>query len=184
MNAPTATPNGFEDYPTAPDSDSDESSNGSISTSGSFEAYLQTRRAELQERKQHEIEVPGYKNLVGVYHNLDYKTLRNIAHRHERQDETTAEIYGAADLLINACDRIYGRGDDGTIAELGVWGVALASKFGIDSPDIDTSRKALLAIFQSQEMNLVTHAGELVQAMQNADSDVDAELEEDLGAAG
>jgi hypothetical protein len=150
----------------------------SLDTTGSIESWLAGRRADLQKKQTHEIPVPGFSGrLIGVYHSPSYKELRVIAKRHESLDSTEQELYGSADIIITACDRIYAKGEDGQTADLPKWGIDLARKFGIDSPSVDTARKAVLAIFDGNELNLVIHAGELVTAIQEAEPGVEEELE-------
>jgi hypothetical protein len=154
--------------------------------STSLESWLQNRRAQLQEKHEHELAVPGFEGrVIGVYHTPAYAELRAIGRRNEqlKLDESTQELYGFADLIINACDRVYAVGTDGTHAELGRWGVDLAKKFGVTNPSVDTARKAVLAIFDGHETNLAQHAAELVEAMQSTNEETDEQLAGESEAA-
>jgi hypothetical protein len=154
--------------------------------STSLESWLQNRRAQLQEKHEHDLAVPGFEGrLFGVYHTPAYAELRAIGRRNEqlKLDESTQELYGFADLIINACDRIYAVGEDGSTADLPKWSVDLARKFGIDNPEVNTARKAVLAIFDGHETNLAQHAAELVEAMQGTNEETDEQLAGESEAA-
>jgi hypothetical protein len=147
--------------------------------SDSLGAWLKERRAQLAAKRSYEVPVHGFDGrVIGVYRALSYEEFRRIGSRHEKLPEATQELYVAADTLIASCERIYARGDDGTTADLPMWGVELARTFGIDNPDVNTPRRAVLAIFDGAEMNLILHFGSLMAQRQAIEEAVDGELGE------
>ena len=144
---------------------------------GSFESFLQTRRASLQKKESFEVPVPGFDGrVIGVYHPLSLKESLTIGQRHENASTYDMALYISADTLITSCERIYGIGEDGSTAELGRWGVSLAKKFGIDDPNVDTARKALLAIFQGSEDLMVEHCAAVVEQAKAGTTKADEQL--------
>lgn len=146
---------------------------------GSLRSWLKERRTELCAKRSYEVPVQGFAGrVVGVYRGLSYEEFRRIGARHEKLPEATQELYIAADTLIASCEQIYATGDDGTTAVLPKWGVELARTFGIDNPEINTGRRAVLAIFKGAEMNLIIHFGALMKQTQATEGTVDEELGE------
>lgn len=145
----------------------------------SLGSWLKEKRARLCEKRSYEVPVQGFEGrVVGVYRALSYEEFRRIGSRHEKLPEATQEMYVAADTLIASCERIYAKGDDGTTAELPKWGVELARTFGVENPAVNTPRRAVLAIFDGAEMNLILHFGSLMEQQQAVEEAVDEELGE------
>lgn len=145
----------------------------------SLGSWLKDKRAQLCEKRSYEVPVQGFEGrVVGVYQALSYEQFRRIGARHEKLPEALQELYIAADTLVASCERIYAKGDDGTTAELPKWGVDLAHTFGIENPEVNTPRRAVLAIFDGAEMNLILHFGALMEQRQAAGEAVDEELGE------
>jgi hypothetical protein len=131
----------------------------------------------LQKRDAFELPVDGFDNLFGEYRPLALKENIAIGERHQNQETYDQVLYTAADSLVTACVRLFSKDEDGNEVDMGRWGVAFAKEyFGIDDPNINTARKALLAIYSGMEEFLVVHAAAYKEGGKPVNEKVDEEL--------
>ena len=157
----------------------------STSPDPSFKGFLKERRAFLSSNHVHTIPVEGFDNrVIGEYHTPDPDQYRayilgtGLAMSGDNPENPNAAVNRDADILIRCCDRLYGKGEDGSEVELPLWGTELARLFGIDDPSIRTARQAVLAIFAGNEGRkaLFLHAGKVVQSSSDDHEDINEEL--------
>lgn len=151
-------------------------------TSPSLQNRLSKRRAELQEDHPIDLEVPGFEDiLVARYHPLDFQRSYKIENRHAKnKNEAERVLLTACDKLINACDGLYEKQEDGSLRDLEYkWSAAAARDlFGLDIEETVTARQALLAIFPGPlQMALLEHTRQYVEESNELQPQINEDLE-------
>ena len=146
----------------------------------SLKERLARRRGELRAERTIDIPVPGYEDsVVARYRPLSYHALRRIGKRADQEkDEIQAELNMAVDTLINACEGLYGRDENGGLSPLGyVWNKKAAVElFGVPEDEAVDARSALLSVFPS-EMLAVLHWSEYSKQTQVAQAQIEDQLQ-------
>lgn len=140
----------------------------------SLRDLLRGSREALQATRTIDLPVPGWGALVARYHVLSWRETRQITARHERvRDVAQQELYIAADSLIAACDGTFAS-LDGQLQPLNmIYGIDLARYLGEDGAE--SARQAVFQLIPN-EIQLITHYGELMAWMQGENVSVDEDL--------
>jgi hypothetical protein len=118
---------------------------------GSFEARMQERRRQREERTTEMFGPPGFEDLFRVEMQVvGYKRMADIALRHQRQrDDGLRSLYIAADQVLTATVAFHLVKDDGTLDEIehASW-VAIAQRM---YPELDENTRPRVALIRLLE---------------------------------
>lgn len=125
----------------------------------SLQQRIAQREREHEQAPEHTIilPVPGFEDILAVqYRALSVREMFAIETRVTKtiKDEYEQNLFGAADKLINACERIVEpTSDPDTFNDTGYqWGTKAARElFNRTLPEPSTARQALLSIFREEE---------------------------------
>lgn len=146
---------------------------------------LRSRRAAMAQERHIDLDLPGYLDLlVARYRPLEWKVIHEIQAR-AKGDAAEAELNAAADLLIQACERIFMRRDGVLVPleevtdELGSEPVRfdenLAKATGVEDSTNGTARSVAKAVIPN-EIALIEHQAYLLLWMRSANSETDQDF--------
>lgn len=151
-------------------------------TRSSLKSWLSSTREQIAEKKTYEIPLPGFAGrLVGVYHPPGEKVMQKVGKRNDKQPDEIKNLLTACDIVTECCDDVYAI-DGSERVSLGPWSPQMVREnFEVDNPEITTPRRALLAIYCTDELHfLITkHFNKLVELVEEDAPEVVAELGED-----
>lgn len=153
---------------------------------------LRELRTELQQERHIDLDVPGYKGVLRArYRPLSYERLRAITERSQKTTGTAAgkELALAADALVEACEAMLVRQDDGSYEPLEDDGIPvrydhrLASALNISNPEGDGQTEPRMVLYETfgglpngADMRVVMHFQQFSEFQGMIESEVDESL--------
>jgi hypothetical protein len=144
-------------------------------------ARLRARRAAIALRKTVDLEVPGYQgDLLVRYHLLDWQVVRKLLQHLDPTratlQESEREFNAQVDTLIQACEGLYFRKEDGTLHDLECkWDKTFSEHMGYD-PDLAASARAVVKLTFDNDLALSAHYVELMNWMNGQSVEADEEF--------
>lgn len=127
-------------------------SNGSDPLAGSFEARMQQRRVEREQRTTELFEPPGFEDLFRVEMQvLGYRQLADLSLKHQRQrDDAMRSLYLAADQVLAATVAFHLVKDDGSLDVIddASW-LAIARRMYPELDQMTRPRVALIRLLEA-----------------------------------
>lgn len=146
----------------------------------SLKAWLVSTREQIAEKKSYEMPLPGFGGrLVAVYRAPGEKMMKRIGKRNEHAPDEAKNLLLCCDVLTECCEDVYAT-EGGECVSLGPWSPAMVKRFGIENPEVTTPRRALLAIYCTDELHfrIVKHFNTFVERVEEDAPEVVAELGE------
>jgi hypothetical protein len=173
-----------------PDTDTGEDTPESvipISPEGgtSLKTWLASTRERIAQKKIYELPLPGFGGrLVAVYRPPGEKMMQRISKRNEHAPDDAKNLLLSCDVLAECCEDVYATQGDERVS-LGPWSPAMIKHFGIESPEVTTPRRALLAIYHTDELHflIVKHFNTFVEQIEEDSPEVVGELGEDFATS-
>lgn len=147
----------------------------------SLEAWLTSAREQIAEKKTYELPLPGFGGrLVAVYRPPGEKMMKRIGKRNEHAPDEAKNLLLSCDVLTECCQDVYAT-QNGERVSLGPWSPTMVKRFGIENREVTTPRRALLAIYCTDELHflIVKHFNTLVEQIEEDSPEVVEELGED-----
>ena len=155
---------------------------GNGAAPGSFEARMQERRRQREQRSTELFTPPGFEDLFRVeLRVVGYRRLADISLRHQRQaDEGMQALYIAADQLLEATVAFHMLTDDGRLEPIedGTW-VTVARAF---DPNLDQTTRPRVALIRllGDGMGVIRLHADWNEWNTSGNAKVDRELAEDF----
>jgi len=157
----------------------DEEAAGARTDNGSLLSRIRERRAQLQEERHLDLDIPGYDGmLVARYRPLPWDEVKKIGEKVEKSKNPRKELYAMADVLVRACDSIWFRDPETNelrpvqSGEPVRYDDRLAEALGFTA---DSARQVLLATFNN-DLAVTAHHMEAAEWMQASDVEVNEDL--------
>lgn len=147
----------------------------------SLNAWLSAAREQISEKKTYELALPGFGGrLVAVYRPPGEKMMKKIGARNEKAPTDLRNLLLCCDVLTECCEDVYATQGEERVS-LGPWSPEMVKRFGIENPEVTTPRRALLAIYCTDELHflIVKHFNAFVEQVEEDAPGVAAELGED-----
>lgn len=147
----------------------------------SLKAWLSSAREQISQKKTYELPLPAFGGrLVAVYRAPGEKMMKRIGKRNEHAPDDAKNLLLSCDVLTECCEDVYATQNDERVS-LGPWSPTMVKQFGIDAPEVTTPRRALLAIYCTDELHflIVKHFNAFVEQIEENSPEVVAELGED-----
>jgi hypothetical protein len=151
----------------------------------SLKAWLSSTREQITEKKTYEMPLPAFGGrLVAVYRAPGEKMMQQIGRRNEHAPDQAKNLLLCCDVLTSCCEDVYATGGDEKVS-LGPWSPAMVKQFGVDDPEVTTRRRALLAIYSTDELHflIVKHFNAFVEQIEADSPEVEEELGEDYATS-
>ncbi len=152
------------------------------SPGSSLKAWLSSARERISEKKTYELPLPGFGGrLVAVYRPPGEKMMKRISKRNEHAPDEAKNLLLCCDVLTECCEDVYATEGDERVS-LGPWSPTMVKQFGVENPEVTTPRRALLAIYCTDELHflIVKHFNIFVERIEGDSPEVVAELGEDF----
>jgi hypothetical protein len=146
----------------------------------SLGAWLSSAREQISQKKTYELPLPAFGGrLVAVYRAPGEKMMKRIGKRNEHAPDDAKNLLLSCDVLTECCEDVYATQGDERVS-LGPWSPTMVKQFGIDAPEVTTARRALLAIYCTDELHflIVKHFNTFVEQIEKNSPEVVAELGE------
>lgn len=170
----------------------DEETTGEIESKPGGSSVMDLLRHRRQLRAQeitHDIDIPGYGgDLFARYHLIDGKQLNAIASRIQKTERDPAgrNLLASVDVMVAACDGLYARDrgvERGLHEILGEetpvrYDVRLAQFLGFEGElgDAPTARGVVLALFNGNDLAVMSHSSRLQRWTMGAENELDEEF--------
>lgn len=151
----------------------------------SLKAWLSSTREQIAEKKTYELPLPGFGGrLVAVYRAPGEKMMQRIGKRNEHTPDQAKNLLLCCDVLTECCEDVYATEGKGKVS-LGPWSPAMVKQFGIEDTEVTTPRRALLAIYSTDELHflIVKHFNAFVEQIEADSPEVEGELGEDYATS-
>jgi hypothetical protein len=147
----------------------------------SLKAWLVSTREQISEKKTYELALPAFGGrLIAVYRAPGEKMMQRIGKRNEHAPDDAKNLLLCCDVLTECCEDVYAT-EGGERVSLGPWSPTMVKQFGVEAPEVTTARRALLAIYCTDELHflIVKHFNTFVERIEQDAPEVMGELGED-----
>jgi hypothetical protein len=149
----------------------------------SLKAWLSSTREQIAQKKTYELPLPGFGGrLIAVYRPPGEKMMQRIGKRNEHAPDEAKNLLLCCDVLTACCEDVYAL-DGAQRVSLGPWSSQMVREhFEVDDPEVMTPRRALLAIYCTDELHflIVKHFNAFVGQIEEDAPGVVAEMGEDF----